>query len=539
MGDSSLQITVVNRRMKQLFKLDELATPISLEVLAAAIGKSSEMSEADIRRFAECWKEHALDPHAREFSHQSGDRIFEFRCETAEAGRFVTVIEDVTARRQAVSKIEHIAHHDALTGLPNRLQFKNRLEREFKRIEQHGRQLAVLSVDLDRFKEVNDTLGHSVGDQLLRAVAQTLLQAVQPADLVARFGGDAFCILLDAARSQSEANHVAQRILDGVKKPYFIDGHTILIGASIGLAFAPEDASSAEGLLKCADLAMYNAKADGHCIALWFTQAMEEALIAKRRIEADLRRALGAYELLAFYQPIVDARSKKVTACEALVRWAHWIRGLISPAEFIPVAEETGLIVALGEWMLRHACRDAASWSSDVRVAVNLSPKQFQQPNLIEIVKAALAETGLPPQRLELEITESILMLDTDDVSFKVKALSALGVHLSLDEFGTGFSSLNYLNRFPVKKLKIDRSFVKEIDLSPKTQAIVEAIALLARKLEIDVVAEGVETNAQLACLAKREIFLIQGYLFSPPMPLKDLAPAFSPVAPARLERRA
>ena len=538
MGDSSLQITVVNRRMKQLFKLEELATPISLEALAAAIGRSSEMSDADIGRFAESWKAHALDPHAREFSHQSGDRIFEFRCEAAEAGRFVTVIEDVTARRQAVSKIEHIAHHDALTGLPNRLQFKNRLERELKRIEQHGRQLAVLSVDLDRFKEVNDTLGHSVGDSLLRAVAQTLLQAVQPADLVARFGGDEFCILLDAARSQSEANEVAQRILDGVKKPYFIDGHTILIGASIGLALAPEDASSAEGLLKCADLAMYNAKAEGHCVALWFTQAMEEALIAKRRIEAELRRALGADELMAFYQPIVDARTQRVAACEALVRWAHPIRGLVSPAEFIPVAEETGLIVALGEWMLRHACRDAASWSSEVRVAVNLSPKQFQQPNLIEIVKAALAETGLPPQRLELEITELILMLDTDDVSFKVKALNALGVHLSLDDFGTGFSSLNYLNRFPVRKLKIDRSFVKEIDLSPKTQAIVEAIALLARKLEIDVVAEGVETNAQLACLATREIFLIQGYLFSPPMPLKDLAPAFSPMA-GRLERRA
>ncbi|MFY9657198.1 MAG: EAL domain-containing protein [Methylocystis sp.] len=537
MGDS-LQITVVNRRMKQLFKLEELATPISLEALAAAIGRSSELSDVDIGRFAESWKMHALDPHAREFSHQSRDRIFEFRCEAAEAGRFVTVIEDVTARRQAVSKIEHIAHHNALTGLPNRLQFKNRLERELKRIEQHGRQLAVLSVDLDRFKEVNDTLGHSVGDSLLRAVAQTLLQAVQPADLVARFGGDEFCILLDAARSQSEANEVAQRILDGVKKPYFIDGHTILIGASIGLALAPEDASSAEGLLKCADLAMYNAKAEGHCVALWFTQAMEEALIAKRRIEAELRRALGAEELMAFYQPIVDARTQRVTACEALVRWAHPIRGLVSPAEFIPVAEETGLIVALGEWMLRHACRDAASWSSEVRVAVNLSPKQFQQPNLLDVVKAALAETGLPPQRLELEITESILMLDTDDVSFKVKALNALGVHLSLDDFGTGFSSLNYLNRFPVRKLKIDRSFVKEIDLSPKTQAIVEAIALLARKLEIDVVAEGVETNAQLACLATREIFLIQGYLFSPPMPLTDLAPAFSPME-GRLERRA
>ena len=539
MGDSSLQITVINRRMKQLFKIEELATPVSLEALAAAIGKSSEMSDADIKRFAECWQEHALHQHATEFSLQSGERILEFRCEAAEAGRFVTVIEDVTARRQAVSKIEHIAHHDALTGLPNRLQFKNRLERELKRIEQHGRQLAILSVDLDCFKEVNDTLGHSVGDSLLRAVAQTLLQAVQPVDLVARFGGDEFCILLDASRGKSEADHVAQQILDGVKKPYFIDGHTILIGASIGMALAPEDASSAEGLLKCADLAMYNAKADGHCVALWFTLAMEEALIAKRRIEAELRRALGADELLAFYQPIVDARTQRVTACEALVRWAHPIRGLVSPAEFIPVAEETGLIVALGEWMLRHACRDAAAWSSEVRVAVNLSPKQFQQPNLIDVVQAALTETGLPPQRLELEITESILMLDTDDVAFKVKALSAIGVHLSLDDFGTGFSSLNYLNRFPVKKLKIDRSFIKQITDSPKTQAIVEAIALLARKLDIDVVAEGVETNAQLACLAKREIFLIQGYLFSPPMPLKDLAAPFSPVAPPRRERSA
>jgi len=259
MGDSQLQITVVNRRMKQLLAIEEVTTPISLEALAAAIGKSSEMSDVDIRRFAEGWKEHALNQHAHEFSHQAGDRIFEFRCEAADAGRFVTVIEDVTARRQAVSKIEHIAHHDALTGLPNRLQFKNRLERELKRIEQHGRQLAVLSVDLDRFKEVNDTLGHSVGDALLRAVAQTLLQAVQPVDLVARFGGDEFCILLDASRGESEASTVAQQILDGVKKPYFIDGHTIMIGASIGIAVAPADASSAEGLLKCADLAMYNA----------------------------------------------------------------------------------------------------------------------------------------------------------------------------------------------------------------------------------------------------------------------------------------
>jgi diguanylate cyclase (GGDEF)-like protein len=420
-------------------------------------------------------------------------------------------------------EIEHIANHDTLTGLPNRLPFQKRLEHELLRLGASGGRLTVLNVDLDRFKEVNDTLGHSIGDLLLRAVANDLRQCAPSSDSIARFGGDEFCILLNSSHGETEADAVAQRTIATLKRPYSIEGHVIVIGASVGMASAPKNGVTMERLLKCADLAMYGAKALGSGKALWFAPEMEEALLSKRRLEIELREALLENQFVVFYQPIVDMRDGRTAAYEALLRWRHPQRGMVSPAEFISVAEETGQIVALGEWVLRQACCDALNWPGHIGLAVNLAPKQFQQSNVAEVVRQALAKSGLAPERLELEITETTLMTDTQDIVGKIDELNRMGVGITLDDFGTGYSSLSYLNRFPVKKLKIDRSFIKNMLDSPKAQAIVSSVSLLARELGIDVVAEGIETHEQLACVATKNIFLIQGFLFCRPKALDEL----------------
>ncbi|KAB2849849.1 MAG: EAL domain-containing protein, partial [Sphingopyxis terrae] len=402
-----------------------------------------------------------------------GQRIFDFRCEPADNGSFVTVVEDVTEQRRAVREIERIAHFDALTNLPNRFQFQQRRRRDLRYIRKRGLRLALLSIDLDQFKEVNDSLGHTIGDRLLRSVADRLRECVRSVDMVARFGGDEFCVLMHPTDQMPPADALARRIIEAVSRPYVIEGHTILIGASVGMCLAPRDATSVESLLKCGDLAMYHSKATGRRKALWFETAMEDALLTKRQIERDLREALQSNGLDIHYQPILDARDSSIATCEALVRWRHPEKGFISPSAFIPIAEETGMIVELGEWVLRQACRDAQAWPSKARVAINFSPKQFQQPNMLDLIGKTLAETGLDPDRLEIEITESTLMQDTDDAAAKIGGLRALGVRLSLDDFGAGFSSLGYLNRFPVNKVKLDRSFVSELGQSPKAHAII------------------------------------------------------------------
>jgi diguanylate cyclase (GGDEF)-like protein len=525
MGDANASVTVVNRRVIELFGVVVVTTPIKLEALANAIGASAHMSSDEIVAFRDRWKANVALAHASEFSQQIGERIFDFRCEPTDAGAFVTVIEDVTERRKAAREIEHIAHFDMLTSLPNRFQFQNRLEDDLVQIDERGGMLTLLNIDLDRFKEVNDTLGHSIGDQLLLSVATRLRQFVDAADMVARFGGDEFCILLRSAQDRADAERLAVGVIEAIQQPYAVEGHTISIGASIGLAVSPVDASTAGDLLKCADLAMYRSKLTGRGKAVWFTQGMQEELLKKRRIEAELRHALEAGELVVFYQPIVDARSGEVTCCEALLRWRHPERGLISPTEFIPIAEETGLIVKLGAWVLRQACADALAWPSHIRVAVNLSPRQFQQKDLADMIEATLEHCGLDPDRLELEITESTLMADTNDIEEKIAKIASLGLRLSLDDFGTGYSSLGYLDRFPVKKVKIDHSFANQMVHSAKMRAIIGAVALLARELEIDMVVEGVETHTQLAFLATKNVYLIQGYLFSRPKPLEEILP--------------
>lgn len=523
MGNADKTLTVVNHRLVDFFDLGTDDQPQKLRALAMQIADAAHMPQDDRCAFVEQWESHASLPKTSVFSRELGDRIFDFRCEPADNGAFVTVVEDVTEQRRAAREIERIAHFDTLTNLANRFQFQQRLERDLRYSRKRGLCLALLSIDLDQFKEVNDTLGHSIGDLLLRAVADRLRECVRSVDMVARFGGDEFCVLMHPTVQMPPADMLAQRIIDTLGRPYMIEGHTIVIGASVGMCVAPRDAGTAEGLLKCGDLAMYHSKASGRRLARWFDTAMEDALLRKRQIERDLREALRTDALDVHYQPIFDVRDQSVATCEALARWRHPQLGMISPAIFIPIAEETGIIVELGEWVLRNACRDARRWPAMSRIAVNFSCKQFQQADLVARVEAALAAASLDPSRLEVEITESTLMQDTEDAAEKIAGLRALGIRLSLDDFGTGFSSLAYLNRFPVDKVKLDRSFVCEMTRSAKAQAIVGAVAQLTQELGVDLVAEGVETREQLALLRAKNVHLIQGFLFSKPKPREEL----------------
>ncbi|MGD9545271.1 MAG: putative bifunctional diguanylate cyclase/phosphodiesterase [Methylocystis sp.] len=524
MGDADLSVTVVNRRVFDFFGIVAATTPIRLEALAHSIGKSAGLSPRETQIFIERWKRHVATPHANVFTHKLGERFFEFHCERAEADSFITVIEDVTIQKRALREIERMAHFDDLTNLPNRYQFQDTLQQELVQLRERGFQAALLNVDLDRFKEVNDTLGHSIGDQLLSAVGARLAACVPDPHVVARLGGDEFCVLLRAGRDLPDVDELAANILSEMHRTFIIENHVINIGASIGIATAPKDSETSEGLLKCADLALYRSKADGRGRALWYSKKMQDALTRKRAIDTELRHAFTTNELVVYYQPVVDSRTATIVSLEALLRWRHPIRGMISPSEFIPIAEETGMIIELGAWALRQACMEAKSWPANVRVAVNIAPRQFQQKDLAAGIAKILDESGLEPDRLELEITETTLM-ESDGVDSKLREIEALGVRLSLDDFGTGYSSLGYLNRFPVKKVKIDRSFARQAIESPKTQAIISAISSLAQDLSIDLVAEGVETDAQLAFMASKHIYLIQGYLYTRPRPIEELRP--------------
>lgn len=533
MGDANLSISVINRRVIDFFGIVAATTPIRLEALAHAIGRSVDMSPVETQVFTERWKRHAAMPHANVFLHKIGERYFDFHCERAEGGAFITVIDDVTAQQRALREIERIAHYDDLTGLPNRYQFQDTLSEDLVQLRQRGLQVALLTVDLDRFKEVNDTLGHTIGDLLLASVGARLNACAPAPNMLARLGGDEFCLLLRPTKELPDVDALANRILSEMHRPFVIEGNALNIGASVGVAIAPRDAETPIDLLKCSDLALYQAKGRARGTAVYYAPEMQEALRRRRELETELRKALSAGELVVFYQPIIDSRDATVVCMEALLRWRHPHRGMVSPGEFIPIAEETGLIVEIGAWILRQACADAMAWPEHIRVAVNLAPRQFQQSDLVDCIAATLRETGLPPDRLELEITETTLMMQTDDIEGKVRRICALGARLSLDDFGTGYSSLGYLDRFPVKKVKIDRAFANQAIDSPKTQAIIGAISLLARDLGIDLVAEGVETNAQLAFMASRNVFLIQGYLYSKPRPVEELAPRLASWADA------
>ena len=438
-------------------------------------------------------------------------------------GGWVATFEDITEWQAAQEQISHMARHDALTNLPNRTLFREQLEKAL-RLVRRSDQLAVLCLDLDHFKDINDSLGHPVGDALLKEVARRLGECVTEHDTVARLGGDEFAIVQFCSDCEPSAvAMLASHAVEKVSAPYEIAGHQLVIGVSIGISLAPEDGKNPDELLKKADLALYRAKEDGRGTYRFFETGMDARAQARRLLELDLRAALKRGEFEVYYQPIRDVAKDVVVAFEALVRWNHSLRGLISPVNFIPLAEETGLIVPLGDWVLRQACVDAAGWSQDVGVAVNLSPVQFKNPSLVSAVKEALRASGLPAHRLELEITESVLLQNSEATLAVLHELRGFGVRISLDDFGTGYSSLSYLRSFPFDKIKIDRSFVSELATRDDSMAIVRAVTGLGKSLGIVTTAEGVETDAQFDLLRLEGCTQAQGYLFSRPRPAAEV----------------
>jgi diguanylate cyclase (GGDEF)-like protein/PAS domain S-box-containing protein len=447
-------------------------------------------------------------------------------------GGWVATHEDITARRQAEEKIHFMARHDALTKLPNRLEFQEELEKALVNA-QRGESLGVLCLDLDRFKQANDTLGHPVGDRLLQAVAVRLQNCLRDGDVVSRFGGDEFSILQRNVEQPNGATALATRLIEVLDKSFDIDGNQVNIGVSIGISIAPADGTDVERLLRNADLALYRAKADGKGTFRFFEQAMDARMQARSKLEHDLRKGIVNKEFELYYQPVITLDTQKISGFEALLRWNHPERGLVLPGDFIPLAEEVGLIVPLGEWVLREACHQAAKWPNDIHVAVNLSPAQFKSRNIEQVVFSALAHSGLTPQRLELEITESVLLNEEEATLATLHKLRAFGVGIAMDDFGTGYSSLAYLRSFPFDKIKIDQSFIADLLTRKDSLAIVRAVTGLGTSLGMSITAEGVETVPQLERLKKEGCTEVQGYLFSPPRPASELAEMIDSMGPA------
>ena len=446
-------------------------------------------------------------------------------------GGWVATHEDITERLRAEEKIKHLAHFDALTNLWNRVTFYERMETVLSHLRR-SQSIAVFSLDLDRFKSVNDTLGHPIGDLLLQAAADRMRHCVGDEDLVARLGGDEFAVVRVASTQSSDVSAFAARLIEAVEAPYELNGHQVIVGASVGIAVAPGDGDKPDALMKSADMALYRAKADGGGIYRFFELAMDARMQARRALELDLRKAIVNGEFELYYQPIVDVKTTQITSCEALIRWHHPERGMIAPAEFISIAEETGLIVPLGEWVIRQACAEAVRWPKHVTVAVNLSPAQFKSRNLLPTIIGALATSGLPAGRLELEITELVLLEDNDGAFAVLHQLRELGIRIAMDDFGTGYSSLGYLRRFPFDKIKIDQSFIRELPKKEDSIAIIRAVVGLSSSMGITTTAEGVETKEQLARLTAEGCDEVQGFLFSPPRPAAELPRLFKELAP-------
>ena len=438
----------------------------------------------------------------------------------------LAIIRDITERKKAEYTINHLAFHDPLTDLPNRILFYDRLTMSLADAQRYGKMVAVMFLDLDRFKNVNDMMGHAIGDQLLKNVAHKLKSCVRRNDTVARIGGDEFTMLLPQINHAEDAARVAQKIIDTLKKPWIVNNQEIHITSSIGIALFPNDGEDAETLTANADTAMYRAKEDGDNYQ-FYNSSMNIKALERLSMELALRKAIEQNEFVVHYQPQVDIKNGLIIGVEALVRWQHPERGLVPPMEFIPLAEDTGQIISIGEWVLRTACAQNKAWQDvgyyPIRLAVNLSACQFRQKNLVEIIARILKETGMDPSLLELEITESTAMQDVDFSINVLQCLRDMGIRIAIDDFGTGYSSLSYLRRLPITTLKIDRSFVRDVLIDVEDAAIVATIIVLAQNLRLKVVVEGVETEEQLLFFEQQECFEMQGYLFSEPLAVEEL----------------
>ena len=454
--------------------------------------------------------------------HELNGRTIMMQHHPMKDGGWVSTHEDITEQRQNEARIRHLARHDALTDLPNRIEFLEQMSKTEAGLSR-GEMAAVLYIDLDHFKEVNDTLGHAVGDEVIKQASARLWGTTRETDVLARLGGDEFALLMRPIDNGEAAAKVADRIIKAISAPMHIGGQQIEIGVSVGIAVGPGDGVKTDTLVKNADLALYKAKSEGRSTYHFFETGMDADLQQRRSIEAGLRLALQRNELRLMFQPLLGLAENRVTCVEALLRWDHQGR-TISPVEFIPIAEETGLIVAIGEWVLREACKTAATWPSDVRIAVNLSPIQFRSKDLVTQVKAALSEARLSPKRLELEITESLLLAENDTNLQALHDLRTMGVRISMDDFGTGYSSLSYLRSFPFDKIKIDRSFMRDLTTRSDSQAIIKAVIGLGQSLGMTTTAEGVETADQLEMVRQHGATEVQGFLFSPPLPAAALA---------------
>jgi diguanylate cyclase (GGDEF)-like protein len=522
--NGSARVTVCNQRYIEMFRLSpDVAKPGCTMQELIAHRKETGSFDDDVDAFCtSIIGSMALGKVTHQITEAADGRAIQIINQPLEAGGWVATIEDVTERERSDAQIAHLAHYDALTDLPNRVLFREQLAQALKTV-QPGEQLAVLYIDIDEFKSVNDALGHSIGDELLKAVAGRLRGCLRRSDVAARLGGDEFAIIQTAVGCTSDTVHLVQRIYQAIREPFECAGHLITTDASIGIALAPQDGADLDQLLKNADMAMYGAKADGRRTYRFFEPDMDARARARRMLELELRQAIKDGEFEVYYQPLLNLQDNRISGCEALLRWRHPGRGFVSPAEFIPIAEETGLINQLGDWVLNTACSEASRWPAHIGIAVNVSPVQFKSQTLALNVAAALAASGLAASRLELEITEAVLIRDDEAALAVLHQLRALGVRIALDDFGTGYSSLGYLQRFPFDKIKIDRCFVKDIASPDGSSSIVQAVVNIATASHMTTTAEGVETQQQMELLRELGCTEMQGYLFSPAIPAAEI----------------